>query len=131
MLKPEDVLDDETALSIQLREAQTKLRETESASTMLAAQLEAVEAVLRGQPVSDFMTSFPLIASAQELFVRANTPEPLRYDVVKEDEYWRCTLYEGAVVRASGTSRNRLKAVAYALEQLAADFENLAAPRTP
>lgn len=96
-----------------------RLREAESKLAEARAFLEAIEAVLEGEPVSDFMSSFPVVMKAQQLFDAANNPTViLGFD--SEGEFVTATVLLEAQLEGCGTSRNKAKALSYALEDLAA-----------
>lgn len=89
------------------------------------ALLEAVQDVIDGKPVSDFMESFPLIARLRDRL--AFTPSPQRvlgidYGAPEGDFTGVSVHWKGVV--GHGSSRNADRAVAYACEDL---FKQLAA----
>lgn len=117
-LKPEDVLDDETLLSVKLRETENRLVQT-------SAELEAVTAALNGEPVSDFMSSFPAVMLAQALYGQSKRAGSIAlWDFGYEGEYTTATLTMSDGTVGSGTSRKREKALSYALEDLAQKVRN-------
>lgn len=87
------------------------------------AVLEAVEAALDGQPVSDFMLSFPVVAKAFALHGEAKARSGVVVDYMLLDtqfgKYDQATVTSDGRLEGVGVSRYRNKAFAYALEDLA------------
>lgn len=94
-------------------------RDAVSALSEARAVLEAVEAALEGREVSDFMQSFPVVVKVQDVLRRADHPE-LMFSLKEVGEYTEAVVVLEASLEGVGTSRKRTKALAYALEDLAA-----------
>lgn len=102
-----------------MENAETQLRAAENKVAELQAQIEAFDAALRGERVSDFMASFPLVRRAMDLYVQAHPT------FVSDGEYTEATVFFGDE-QAKGLSRSPTKALAYALEEMAAKMRRSA-----
>lgn len=96
---------------------------TEAKLAEARAILEAVEAALDGQPVSEFMESFNIVLKAKVLREEADTRSGVVADSEEIDtpygKYTQVTVSSDGTNEGVGTSRYPKKALSYALEDLA------------
>ena len=95
------------------------MAESTSREVELNSVLEWVNMALDGEPVSDFATSFPIVARAQALFAETKERPSMVVDYSHDGDYVTAQVTLSGRLLGVGTSRKSKNAVAYALEDLA------------